>query len=416
MEKSSSEKKDIEEEIAVRLSGRESFGLSDFATKHEDAYRLVEEPEENEILTLRNKFARDVDRIVFSPPYKKQARKTQVHALPSDPLVSTRLSHAQELSRIARKAGRALGLNEDLIEGIAGGHDLGHVFAGHVGEQVLSEIGKETELGNFHHSCQSLRIVDFVTHRDGFRGGTGLNLTFQTRNGILMHDGEADENNVEPNRNADEGLMQKFIEKRKWEQSREESGDYSTEEGNPFVPATLEGVLVRFFDTISYVGADIEDAIRLGLIEREWLPRECVAKLGNTNREIIDVLYKDLISHSYGRDLIGFSGEVFGLLKELKKFNREEIYRVKDEIIRGKKSKEERHTELFHLRRLNSRVKLMFEEFLYDLDNNDHESVIFDFLRDMSPRYYQHSPTSAIIVCDYLSGLTDDHFLHQLNL
>lgn len=437
-DRTGSEKADVLKEIRTRLRGRGKFKLDKFATSYEEAYRMREEPDE--INDLRNRFARDIDRIVFCSYYKRLADKTQVYTLPYNPVISRRMSHAQELARIARKAAQGLGLNEDLVEAITLGHDLGHVFSSHMGEVVLSEISKTYKLGNFHHSTQSLRIVDLIAHRDGFPGGTGLNLTFQTRNGILFHDGEADENNVEPHRFSDddreatENFMKEFIKKRK----KETPSDVKvfTEE-NPWVPASLEGLLVRFLDTVSYVGADIEDAIRLGLIERGWLPWECVAEFGNTNRQIIDALWEDLVIHSYDRSLIGFSSETFGLLKKLKDFNRDKIYWVKEEIIRDKKFKDARFNNpaLFRLKDFNKKIKLLFEEFLYDLNqlfgykpldynpeknrSSPYASAIFRFLEGQNSNYFEQCAKEGgapLIVRDFLAGFTDQYFVDQLKI
>ncbi len=296
---------------AVRDWSKEREGkiLSESATKSTDSKRRVDERDEQDGSEIRGSFARDADRIIHSLAYSRYIDKTQVFYLFENDHITHRVLHVQLVSKIARTIGRALKLNEDLIEAIALGHDIGHAPYGHEGEEYLSEICKEKDIGEFHHSAQSVIFLSEIEKR-----GKGLNLTLQVLDGILCHDGEAYDDKLEPKKDKIWDTHDLEIENKKKGQKYK------------FVPMTLEGCVVRFADTISYIGRDIKDAQTVGLIKENDLPKTCRQKLGSKNRKIIDNLVKDVIENSYGKECVCYSKEIRKILKELKSFNYNNIY------------------------------------------------------------------------------------------
>ncbi len=232
----------------------------------------------------RTEFARDRDRIVYSKAFYHLAGKTQVFLSPKNPFISDRMTHTLHVSSIARAIARACNLNEDLVEAIAFGHDLGHTPFGHLGEQVLTELCSEYGIGRYKHHEQSLRVIDYLE-----KGGKGLNLCLEVRDGVVTHCGE-----------EKGGEFWAAEEVPEWEPYK---GRLTKRE-----PYTLEGCLVKLCDKMAYVGKDIEDAIEVGLIAPEDLPDSCVEVLGETNTEIINTMVLDLIDN-FKKDLEEFREE-----------------------------------------------------------------------------------------------------------
>ena len=227
---------------------------------------------------LRTPFQRDRDRIVHSKAFRRLKSKTQVFIAPEGDHYRTRLTHTLETCMIARTAARALGLNEDLVEAIGYGHDLGHPPFGHIGEEVLDEALRDHADRSFRHNRHSLRVVD-VLERDG----RGLNLTEQVRDGILRHTGAER-------------------------------------------PGTLEGRLVRLVDRVAYINHDIDDAIRAGIIAPEDLPSQELELLGPTGAKRIDTLVSDVVAVSREANDIEQSEEIGGAMLRLRKFMFERVY------------------------------------------------------------------------------------------
>jgi dGTPase len=250
-------------------------GLSEWAQRSADS-RGREYPEEP--CTLRTPYQRDRDRIVHSKSFRRLKHKTQVFIAPEGDHYRTRLTHTLEVSGIARAAARALGLNEDLVEAIAFGHDLGHTPFGHAGEAVIDEILRRMGAGGFQHNEQSARVVEVLEN-----DGRGLNLTWEVRDGIRHHSGEVR-------------------------------------------PATLEAQVVHLADRIAYVNHDIDDALRAGLITLTDLPREPIALLGESGSERIDALVHDLVDSSAGTATITQTPAVGGALQGLRSFLFETVY------------------------------------------------------------------------------------------
>lgn len=362
------------------LNSRENELLSGFAFRDADAERRYPEP--YEATEFRQMFSIDVDRIMNSLAYTRYIDKTQVFYLTDNDHITHRVLHVQLVSKIARTIGRFLGLNEDLIEAIALGHDIGHTPFGHDGESYLSELCMECGIGYFHHNVQSVQFLDCVE-----RKGKGWNLCLQTLDGILCHDGEVHNRKLEPRTGKTFSVLRKEIEAKK-----------NFPEA-VLIPMTLEGCVVRMADTISYIGRDIEDAIRLNLIKRSDIPKECSSLLGETNGTIVYNLVTDIIKNSFQQSYVAFSPEISDALSRLKAFNLERIYlnpRIKTQSGKIKK--------LFNL---------LFERYLDDIRRHNHRSVIFTgFLEDMSQSYIEKH-TDEEIVRDFIAGMTDQFFIRQ---
>ncbi|MDH3356769.1 MAG: HD domain-containing protein [Desulfobacteraceae bacterium] len=366
--------------ISLALKEREAEILSPVATLSNTGMRRVHDARLEE--GYRQTFSVDVDRILHSRAYTRYIDKTQVFYLIHHDHITHRVLHVQLVSKIARSIGRYLGLNEDLIEAIALGHDIGHTPFGHDGERFLSELCRASGIGDFHHNVQSVQFLDRVE-----RKGKGWNLCLQTLDGILCHDGEVHNQILKPERNKTfEMLENEMVLKKE----------------NPLpqlMPMTLEGCVVRMADTISYIGRDIEDAIRLNMIKRSDLPKESVDVLGNTNGTIVYHLVTDVINTSFQNTYIAFSQKISEALKRLKDFNLERIYM-------NPKIKKETDT-------IKTLFGILFEKYLDDIENENRSSVIFKgFLEDMSEDYIQNHCKEEI-VRDFIAGMTDQYFLRQ---
>ncbi|MFH0809021.1 MAG: HD domain-containing protein, partial [Pseudomonadota bacterium] len=313
---------DILRRLREDLDDAEGLRLSPLATRSSQALRRRPEPKLTE--GHRQNFSTDTDRVMHSLAYSRYADKTQVFSLIDNDHITHRVLHVQFVSKIARNVGRMLGLNEDLIEAIALAHDIGHCPFGHEGEACLSELCREYSAGLFHHACQGVRFLDHIE-----RKGAGWNLSLQVLDGVLCHDGEAHDWHLAP------GPARKtFADLDREAELRRTSAPAD------LTPMTLEGCVVRLCDTISYIGRDIEDAIRVGLIAREDIPAGAAAVLGHTNGTIIYRLVADLVRTSLGQPFVAFSPESAQALAELKRFNTESIYRnprIKPEMAKIKR-------------------------------------------------------------------------------
>jgi dGTPase len=227
---------------------------------------------------LRTPFQRDRDRVVHSKAFRRLRHKTQVFVDPEGDHFRTRLTHTLETTGIARTVARALRLNEDLVEAIGLGHDLGHPPFGHAGEQALDEVVRERGGNGFRHNEHSLRVVEQLE-----RDGRGLNLTWEVRDGILKHTGPAE-------------------------------------------PETLEGKIVRIVDRVAYINHDIDDGIRAGVLRHEDLPRDEISTLGDTGSQRIDTLVHDLVEASSAAGDIVQSDEIGGAMLALRSFMFEHVY------------------------------------------------------------------------------------------
>ncbi len=288
-----------------------------------------EEVQENDVRTC---YQRDADRIVHSKAFRRLMHKTQVFLQPEGDHYRTRMTHTLEVSRIARTMTRTLGLNEDLAEAMALGHDLGHTPFGHAGEAALNEMIP----GGFSHNEQSLRVVDVLE-----RGGQGLNLTYEVRMGILQH-----------------------------------TGDTWTD--------TLEGKLVRRSDQIAYVNHDIDDAIRAGILTDEDIPKSITDVLGHNHSDRIDTLVRDVIVTSREAGDIVLTPKVEQALKDLRSFMFERVYR--NPIAKGQESKAKDMLRRLFEYYVNDPDALP-EDFQPQLSFDGMERTVGDYIAGMTDKY-----------------------------
>ena len=368
------------DELKQSLNRREREIFSSVATFSDAGVRR--NPITESEAGYRLAFSLDADRILHSRAYTRYIDKTQVFYLIPNDHITHRVLHVQLVSKIARTIGRFLRLNEDLIEAIALGHDIGHTPFGHEGERYLSDLCQAAGIGIFMHNVQSIQFLDCVE-----RKGKGWNLCLQTLDGILCHDGEIHNRLLQPDPRKDFATFEQEIHAKK------ARPDY------PLVPMTMEGCVVRMADTIAYIGRDLEDAIRLDILQRRDIPAPIARVLGNTNGTIVYRLVTDVINNSWEKQSVAFSPEISDALQALKKFNLQRIYtNPKNKI----------HSPI--IKQLFSQL---FETRLEELETNQRDSDIFSgFLADMSESYIEsHSPPE--IVRDYIAGMTDRYFLHQ---
>ena len=370
------------------LNRAEVSRFSPAATNSVDGVRRRKEQKDGH----RQTFSLDADRILHSRAYTRYIDKTQVFCLVSNDHITHRVLHVQLVSRIARTIARFLYLNEDLVEAIALGHDIGHPPFGHEGENFLSEICVAHGLPPFQHNIQSVRFLDNLE-----RKGKGWNLTLQTLDGILCHDGEVHSKHLTCEPVSDFSQLDRKLKEK---------------EKNPelnITPMTLEACVVKLADTVAYIGRDIEDAIILGLIQREEIPQNCREVLGDTNGTIVYSLVTDIIANSsvplpedydhVGTPHVGFSNRVSEALYQLKRFNYKNIYL-------NPKTKS-------YLPLIKNCYEKLFSSFLHHLrKNNNRFSAQVDLMTDMGETYRKNHPPEAM-VRDFIAGMTDDFFLKQ---
>ena len=315
------------------LEEREFRELSSLATKSSES-KGREMPEEK--CELRTDFQRDRDRIIHSKSLRRLMHKTQVFLSPEGDHFRTRLTHTLEVSQISRIIARSLGLNEDLAEAIAMGHDLGHTPFGHNGEDSLNKVHKP----GFKHNEQSLRVVELLENTSF---GRGLNLTCEVRDGILNHTGEN-------------------------------------------LPATLEGQIVRISDRIAYINHDIDDALRAKIIRESDLPKKCIKVLGKTNRARINTLVIDIVKNSESKPIIVQSDECSYHMNLLRDYMFENVY--KSHIVK-------KHEELYKIEKM---IDALYQYFVENPKNMPKEcqimidefgifEVVKDYIAGMTDRY-----------------------------
>lgn len=367
----------IFQEIKNTMHKKDKF-LSPYASKNEEGLRLNQESQD-----IRPNYFRDIDRIIYSLSYTRYIDKTQVFSHKENDHISKRMTHVQMVSKIARTIGRALSLNEDLIEAAALGHDLGHPPFGHTGEAILNKISLELGLGYFNHNIQSVRTLLKIENQ-----GKGSNLCLQTLDAIMCHNGEIELAEYYPVSKDIETFLQEY--------------NLSYQDNNiikKLRPMTLEGCIVRVSDIIAYIGRDIEDAIRLGIITKDDIPQNIKNILGDNNRDIINTIILDIITNSYQKPYIKISPNIFTAIKELKKFNYENIY------YKANTNEDINQYEMM--------FRKLIEVYCYQLQNNKEEEIIYQsYLNHMSKEYRQNNSNYRIII-DYIAGMTDDYFKKQ---
>lgn len=297
--------------------------------------------------SIRTDYQRDRDRIIHSKSFRRLKHKTQVFVAPEGDHYRTRLTHTLEVSQIGRTLGRALRLNEDLVEAIALGHDLGHTPFGHTGERVLDRLNPN----GFNHNEQSIRIVEFLEHKSN---RVGLNLTYEVKEGIVKHSGKN-------------------------------------------ISKTLEGQVVRYSDRIAYINHDIDDSIRAGVIKKEDLPKDCIEHLGNSHGERINNMILDIIKNSLGKNKISMGEEFKYYTDKLRKYMFQNVYLNKEA-----KSEEDKAEYI---------IEQLYKYYLKDINNlpKEHlkiykniedvllEDIISDYIAGMTDRYASSTFTNIFL-------------------
>jgi dGTPase len=370
---------DLESSVNTYSSKKESL-LSPLAAISADAVRRHNRKHED----IRTPYSRDADRIIHTRAYTRYIDKTQVFYLVHNDHITHRVIHVQLVSRIARTIGRALRLNEDLIEAIALGHDIGHIPYGHFGETCLSKLCERFGIGPFFHNVQSVQFLDRIEDCD---------LTMQVLDGILCHNGEADDIRISP---EPCGNWTSFD--RKVQDNREGQRSHA--------PMTLEGCIVKFADTIAYIGRDIQDAKEIGLINEDvCFPNNCREVFSPdggviTNAVIINTLIYDLLENTDCEDkgYISYSKDVEKALISLRHFSQDNIYN--NPLLTTERKK------------IDLMYQTLFTHYLDDLEEGRKDSkIVTDFLETdwISPSYV-HCSTPAELVRDFMAGMTDRYF------
>ena len=352
----------------------------DFAAKSSSAIRR--DPSLDKESIWRPAYARDVDKIIHSPYYNRYTDKTQVFSFYKNDDITRRALHVQLVSRIARTIGAALNLNLDLIEAIALGHDIGHTPFGHAGERYISEM-YQAECGRyFNHNVHSVRVLDTIFNH---------NLSLNTLNGIITHNGEFEMNEYRPEPMDSFSLFDDMVESCYVDQSNVIK----------IVPSTLEGCVVRVSDIIAYLGKDRQDAIRAKMTDTDRSEGEG-GGIRTFNAEIINNLEVNIIEHSYGKPYIMLDTEHYEQMRTAKRdnyaliYNTDKVSRVLDE-------------------RVKPLMQRMYMKLLADLKAGNKASPIYkhhiDFITNnhYSPRleYLETEPNQIVI--DYMASMTDDY-------
>ena len=351
---------------------KEESILSPYASFSKDHYRFTG-PEEDHRLPYK----RDVDRIVHSKAYARYIDKTQVVYLIDNDHITHRGLHVQLVSNFARGIAEILRLNLDLVEAISLGHDVGHPPFGHEGEGYLNHLAIEHGNPPFAHPWQSCRLLSEIEP---------LNLGLAVYDGFLCHDG---------------GMSGTKLEPRYGKTWQDHFNDKTRKLADPdanIMPGTLEGCLVKFCDTVSYLSKDIEDAISLGILKREEIPKTV---LGNSNREILATVARNLIENSFDKNYIAISPEIYDALQVIRRYNFENFYSHPKLKVESKK--------------IERSYRYLFETLLRDLIDNREKSYLWlNFLNSKSERYLAETgPVQRVI--DYVAGMTDSFFVKTLN-
>jgi len=373
----------IFDRMKASMADRESL-LSPRATRNGDYLRRSGRKPEDPV--IRPPFFRDADRIVHSKAYSRYIDKTQVFYLVENDHITHRVLHVQLVSKIARTIGRALGLNEDLIEAIALGHDIGHVPYGHLGEKFLDELCRAHGIGGFQHNVQSVRFLDTVEDCD---------LTLQVLDGILCHNGEVHAQSLTTEGEAGWESLAAKLQK--------------IEDGSDALPLTAEGCVVRCADSVSYLGRDLADALEVAVIGGDDLaefPENCMTLFGITRREdfsdinrtVLDVLIKDIVANSYDTDCIAFSSEASECVAAFKKFNMDHIYE-NPRLLRNRK-------------KIRFMFRYLFDSILEDTEEERETSPVYTDLINAPwvSRAYIAAATPAELARDFIAGMTDRYF------
>lgn len=337
----------------------------------------------------RPAFVRDVEKIMNVPYYNRYSDKTQVFSFRKNDDISRRAYHVQLVSRIARNIGGVLGLNCDLIEAIALGHDIGHTPFGHEGERQLNALFHAETGKYFNHNVHSVRVLDRMLH---------WNISLQTLDGILCHNGEMEQQNYVPCKLTD---FDEF--------DRKVDGCIEDEKNiAKLVPCTLEGCVVRISDIIAYLGKDRQDAEKLGILREE--DKFTDTEIGSNNSEIINNLVVNIIENSYGKPALSMDENVFNMLKQAKRENSVIIYKNSD-------------VENQYQTAVKPLMEDLYKKLLKDAKEKNKNSILYkhhvNYVQDCN-KYYKRADGKAYsyedtepnqMVVDYIASMTDDYFV-----
>nr|WP_300002383.1 deoxyguanosinetriphosphate triphosphohydrolase [Tissierella sp.] len=329
--------------IREQIEQREKEILSPFASlaSNSKGRKVFEEKCE-----IRTEYQRDRDRIIHSKAFRRLKHKTQVFIAPEGDHFRTRLTHTLEVAQIGRTIARALRLNEDLVEAISLGHDLGHTPFGHTGEAILNKLHPD----GFKHYKQSLRVVDFL---ESNKNRHGLNLTYEVREGIINHSGKR------PSK-------------------------------------SLEGQIVKFSDRIAYINHDIDDAIRAGIIDEKDLPKDCIKILGSSHGVRINNMIVDIVANSLDQEKISMSSEIEEKTEKLREYMFENVYY--NAIAKSEEKKAEYIIKELYKFYINNPKELPIEyQYSYLEEKFSIEDRICDYIAGMTDRYVIHIFTNLFV-------------------
>lgn len=356
------------------------------ATSIKEAIRRVPEND----LNYRSPYARDADRILHSLSFSRYFDKTQVFFWINSDMHSHRMLHVQLVNKIARHIGKYLRLNTDLIEAIALGHDIGHAPFGHDGETAIDELCKEKGIGRFFHNYESVHFLQEIEMQ---------NLTLQTLDGILSHNGEIHKRSLDKKPDLSFELHDR------------EMNQFEKGEVKDTTPGTYEGILVRYADVISYISRDVLDAENLGILKFSDIPEYVKKTLGKSNREIINSLINDLLINTYRNGKFGYSEPVKKAIDELYAFNLQKLYCSEEKL--GK------------LPLIRKAMRVLWDKYQRDYQNQNYESEIYkdhiylnlNMIKYKNPEItldtYPYAKSNPLIVVrDFIAGMTDQYFWH----
>lgn len=374
----------LSEDLQNRIrQDRENGWKNPYCTPNEAALRRLMDWDKNTL--LRSAYVRDVEKIMHVPYYNRYGDKTQVFSFYKNDDITRRALHVQLVSRIARNIGSLLGLNVDLIEAVALGHDIGHTPFGHAGERYLSDCLQEHTGRYFNHNVHSVRVLDGIMRR---------NISLQTLDGILCHNGEFAMKEYRPVPLED---FERFDEKY-------ESCYISKRNIDKLVPYTLEACVVRVCDMIAYLGKDRQDAMRANLIEDDSIFEE--QAFGKSNPEIINNMIVNIVENSYGKDYIMLDDEYYMAIKATKDENSQKIY-------------SNENIDRIYKESISPMLHHMYEKLLKDVETYDTSSMIFqhhvNYVVENARRYggehYFEETEKNQLVVDYIASMTDDYFV-----
>ena len=380
MGKYNSLSKELQERI---IEDRSNHLVNPYAFKDENVIRRRMDHDKANL--WRPAFVRDCEKIMHLPLYNRYADKTQVFSLYKNDDISRRAQHVQLVSRIARNIGSLLGLNLDLIEAISLGHDIGHTPFGHAGENKLSELYNGQTGRYFKHNVHSVRVLDKMCP---------LNLSLQTLDGILAHNGELELKEYSPQLYSDFQVFDEHINECYINKNADRA----------LIPATLEACVMRVSDIIAYLGKDRQDAVKIGLVNDTEQSYQ-KSKIGNQNAEIINNMIVNIVENSYGKPYLKMDDDYFEAFSTGKKENYDIIYRAE-------------RLEDVYKNGVYPMMEQIYERMLADAKSHNKDSFLYkhhiEYIKDMTKYYstvdYEDNDPNDIVV-DYIASMTDDYFV-----